>query len=145
MTMQILVNPIQQLRSEMDNLLGGFFGPTFDGLSRGFIRCQPAVNVWDKGEELMVEMEVPGVKNEQIDVSVTGDELTIKAQRPDVSEEGVTYHRRERPTGDFTRVLSLPCAVDANRVEAELAEGVLTLRLPKAEAAKPRKITVAAS
>jgi HSP20 family protein len=93
----------------------------------------------------MVEMEVPGVKSGQIDVSVAGDELTIKAQRPDVSEDGVTYHRRERPTGNFTRVLSLPCAVDANRVEAELAEGVLTLRLPKAEAAKPRKINVASA
>ncbi len=143
--MQIFVNPIQQLRSEMDNLLGGFFGPTFDGLSRGFVRGQPAVNVWDQSEELMVEMEVPGVKSQQIDVSVAGDELTIKVQRPDVSEESVTYHRRERPTGNFTRVLSLPCAVDANRVEADLAEGVLTLRLPKAEAAKPRKINVASA
>jgi HSP20 family protein len=140
--MQILVNPLQQLRSEMDNLLGGFFGSTFNGLSRGFERGQPAVNLWDEGEVLMAELEVPGIKSEHIDVSVAGDELTIKAESPDVLEEGVTYHRRERPTGSFTRVLSLPCAVDANRVEADLAEGVLTIKLPKAEAAKPRKINV---
>ncbi len=143
--MQVYFNPFQQLRNEMDHLLGGFFGPTFDGLSQGSVRGQPAVNLWDHGEELMVEMEIPGVRSEQIDVSVAGDELTVKVERPDISEETVTYHRRERPTGSFTRVLSLPCAVDAKRVEADLVEGVLTLKLPKADAAKPRKITVASA
>jgi HSP20 family protein len=143
--MHVYVNPFQQLRSEMNNLLGGFFGPASNGVSQGLVRGQPAVNAWDKGEELMVEMELPGVKSEQIDVSVSGDELTIKVDRPEASEEGVIYHRRERPTGSFTRALTLPCAVDAQRVEADLAEGVLTLRLPKAEAAKPRKITVASA
>lgn len=140
--MQIFVNPIQQLRSEMDRLLGGFFGSTFDASTPPAMRGQPALNLWDQGEELVVEMEVPGVKSEHIDLSTAGDELTIKIERPDVVQEGAVYHRRERPTGAYTRVLSLPCAVDNNRVEADLAEGVLTLRLPKAEAAKPRKISV---
>ncbi len=143
--MQIYVNPLRQLRREMDHLLGDIFGPTFEGLSPVAVRGQPALNLWDQGEELVAEMELPGVKSQHIDVSVAGDELTIKVERPDVSEEGVTYHRRERPTGAFTRALSLPCAVDADRVKAELDKGVLTLRLPKTEAAKPRKIDVASA
>jgi HSP20 family protein len=105
-------------------------------------RGQPAVNIWDQGEELMVEMELPGVKSEQIDLSVMGDKLTIKVDRPDVAQEETTFHRRERATGSFTRTITLPCAVNAEKVEADLSQGVLMLKLPKAEAAKPRKINV---
>ena len=64
-------------------------------------------------------------------------------QRPDLEEEGVTYHRRERPTGTFTRVVQLPAEVDADRVQAELSDGVLRVTLPKVPAAKPRRIEVA--
>src|SRR3972149_6728649 len=142
-TMTVYVNPFRQLRREMDRLPTGFFPTTFDEFLPGFVRGQPAVNIWDQGEELMVEMEVPGVKSNQIDISVTGAELTVKVERPDLTQEDVIYHRRERPTGIFTRVLQLPCAVDAQRVQADLHEGVLNLSLPKAETAKPRKINVA--
>jgi HSP20 family protein len=135
--MELYVNPFRQLRSEMDRLLGSFMGPAFDGM-----RGQPAVNVWDDGDVLMAEMELPGVKAEQIDVSVERDQLTIKVERPEVAEEDITYHRRERPTGSFSRVLTLPCEINSEGVEADLKNGVLTLRLPKAEAAKPRKINV---
>ena len=143
--MQVYLNPFRQLRDEMDHLLGGVFTPAYEGFSPAAGRGQPAVNLWDQGDELVLEMELPGVKSQQIDVSVAGDELTIKVERPDVSEEGVAYHRRERPTGAFTRAMSLPCAVNADRVDAELDKGVLTLRLPKTEAAKPRKIAVASA
>ena len=143
--MQVYVNPLRQLRSEMDHLLGDIFAPALEGFSPVAVRGQPAVNLWDQGEELLLEMELPGVKAEQIDVSVAGDELTIKVERPEVTDEGVTYHRRERPTGAFTRALSLPCAVNAERVNAELDNGILALRLPKTEAAKPRKINVASA
>ena len=142
--MTLYSNPFHQLRSEMDRLLNGFLGTATNGGSHPAMgRGQPAVNLWDKDDTLMLEMEIPGVKNEQIDISVVGMELTIKVQRPDVTEEGVTYHRRERPVGDFTRVLRLPCEVNPDKVVAELRNGVLTLTLPKAEVAKPRKISVA--
>jgi HSP20 family protein len=142
--MTLYANPIYQLRSEMDRLLNGFLGSTFDaGTLPGLSRSQPAVNVWDKNDALMLEMEIPGIKSEQLDISVTGAELTIKVQRPEVTEEGVIYHRQERPQGDFTRVVPLPCEIDADKVAAELRNGVLTLTLPKAESAKPRKIQVA--
>lgn len=136
-------SPFHQLRSEMDRLLNGFLGSATNGGSHPVAgRSQPAVNLWDRNDSLMLEMEIPGVKSEQIDISVTGLDLTIKVQRPDFVEEGVTYHRRERPVGDFTRVLRLPCEVNSDKVSAELHNGVLTLTLPKAEVAKPRKISV---
>jgi HSP20 family protein len=142
--MNVYFNPFQQLRSEMDRLLNGFLGsPTNGGSYPAAGRGQPAVNLWDNNDALMLELEIPGVKSDQIDISVAGLELTIKVQRPDIAEEGVMYHRRERPVGDFSRVLRLPCEVDSNKVSAELQNGVLTLTLPKAEVAKPRKIPVA--
>jgi HSP20 family protein len=136
-------HPLHQLRGEVDRLLGGFFRPAADGLVSSVFRGQPAINVWEEGDALLVEMEVPGVKSEQVDISVVGDELSIKLDRQDETREGATYHRRERPNGACARVLRLPVAVDADRVEAELHDGVLTIRLPKAENAKPRKINVA--
>jgi HSP20 family protein len=103
---------------------------------------QPALNAWEAGDALRVELEVPGVKQEQLDISVVGNELTIKVERTPAVPEGATYHRQERPVGAFTRVLRLPVEVDAGRVEAELRHGVLTITLPKAETARPRKIQV---
>ena len=135
--------PFHQLRHEMDRLLSGFFGPAAEGLLPPMFRGQPAANVWEQGDALQVEMEVPGVKSDQIDISVAGGELSVKIHRPEVAEEDVTYHRRERPTGAISRVLRLPVEVDADRVEAELHDGVLLITLPKAESAKPRKINVA--
>jgi HSP20 family protein len=136
-------HPLGQLRDEMDRLWGGFFGPAADGVVPTLFRSQPAANIWEQGDALLVELELPGVKSDQLDISVVGDELTVKVERPDVAQEGVTYHRRERPVGSFTRVLRLPIEVNSERVEAELHDGVLLVTLPKAESAKPRKINVA--
>jgi HSP20 family protein len=140
--MTVYFNPLHQLRHEMDRLVSGVLGPTIDGIWPNALRGQPAVNLWDIGECLKVEMELPGIKNDQIDISVSGNELTVRVDRPEVVEENVTYHRRERPAGSFSRVLELPCDVKTDAVEAELRDGVLTLTLPKAEIAKPRKINI---
>jgi HSP20 family protein len=136
-------HPLHQLRDEMDRLVTGFFGPAADGFLPAVFRGRPAVNVWEKDDALMVELEAAGIKSGEVDVSVAGGELTIRVNRPDTAEEGVKYHRRERPVGSFSRVLRLPIEIDANRVEAELRDGVLTITCPKAESAKPRKINVA--
>jgi HSP20 family protein len=133
-------HPLHQLRDEMDRLLTGFLGTAGDGLS--VFRHQPAVNVWERPDALLVEIEAPGIKTEQLEISVAGGELTIKIQRPEPAAEGVTYHRRERPVGTLSRVVRLPIEVNADKVEAELRDGVLTITLPKAESAKPRKIDV---
>jgi HSP20 family protein len=73
---------------------------------------------------------------------VVGDELSIKVERPDLPQEGPAYHRRERGVGSFSRVVRLPAEVDPDQVEAEMRQGVLTVTLPKAESARPRKIRV---
>jgi len=135
-------DPFQQLRQEMDRLLTGLRDQLPDVAWAWPGRSQPAVNLWEEDDSLVAELEVPGVKSDQVDVSVVGAELSLKIERPERQPEGATYHRRERPAGTFTRVLRLPCEVDADRVEAELKDGVLTIRLPKAEAAKPRKIRI---
>ena len=137
--------PFHQLRDEMERLLTGFFGPAAEGILPPVFRSQPAANVWEHGDALLVEMELPGIKSDQVDISVAGGQLSVKINRPEVVQEGVTYHRRERSVGSFTRTLKLPIEVDANRVEAELREGVLFITLPKAESAKPRKINVASA
>jgi HSP20 family protein len=127
----------------MDRLLGGFLSAAGD-ISRPLTgRGRPAVNLWETEDAIHVELELPGLKSDQVEISVVGNELSVKVERPDVEEEGTTYHRHERPVGSFTRVLRLPAEVDAERVEAELTRGVLTITLPKAEAARPRKIRVA--
>ena len=90
----------------------------------------------------MVELEVPGIKGDQVDISVTGGELTVKINCPEVQQENVTYHRRERPAGSVSRILRLPVEINSDRVEAELHDGVLLITLPKAESAKTRKINV---
>jgi HSP20 family protein len=135
-------HPLHQLRDEVDRLMTGFLGPTGDGILPTMFRGQPPVNVWEKQDAVMVELEAPGIKSDEVDVSVAGGELSIRVTRPDTAEEGVRYHRRERPVGSFSRVVRLPMDVDPNRVEAELRNGVLTITCPKAENAKPRKINV---
>jgi HSP20 family protein len=131
---------LHQLRDEMDRLLTGFLGSAGDGLS--MFRNQPAANVWERPDAVLVEIEAPGVKSEQLEISVVANELSIKIHRPETTDEGVTYHRRERPRGTFGRVLRLPVEVNADKVAAELHDGVLTITLPKAESVKPRKINV---
>jgi len=137
-----LRHPVAQFRGEMDRLLSGFLGQPVDGLWPVPGRGQPAMNLWEQGDALVAELEVPGVAADQLEISVVGGELSVRMQRPDLMQEGVTYHRRERPTGSFSRVLRLPVDVDGNKVQAELNHGVLTITLPKAEEAKPRKIKV---
>ena len=138
-------HPLGQLREEMDRLLSGFLGWFPSGPSSAAGRGQPAVNLWESGDALHAELEVPGIQSDQIEVSVVGNELSLAIRREDVDQEGVTYHRRERGVGGFTRVVRLPVEVDAEKVAAELRNGVLTVTLPKAESAKPRKIQVASA
>ncbi|HEX4128430.1 MAG TPA: Hsp20/alpha crystallin family protein [Pirellulales bacterium] len=132
--------PLGQLRGEVDRLFEDFFG---QGGNVGQVRGFPPVNVWEGEHELFAEAELPGLKNEDLEISVVGNELSIKGRRVDSAQEGTTYHRRERGAGEFVRVLRLPVEIDAERVQANLRDGVLTLTLPKAEKAKPRKINVA--
>jgi len=141
--------PVRRLRGELERALedvvGAFLGEDA-WLRRGQLRERgfPAVNVWENEEVLFAEAEVPGLKMDDLEILVAGNELTIKGERGDGEQEGVTYHRRERGTGTFSGVVRLPVEVDVSKVEARLENGVLTIMLPKAASAKPRKISVKA-
>ena len=104
----------------------------------------PGLNIWEDNEVLYAEAELPGVPMEDIEVMVVGNELTIRGQRRSQSGENVNFHRRERGSGEFSRTVTLPFDIEQNRVEATLKNGILTVVMPKAEAAKPRKIQVRA-
>jgi HSP20 family protein len=102
----------------------------------------PPLNVWEEGEILKVEVEIPGVKLEDVDVAFEKGELTIKGEKKVAIQESVTLHRRERLAGSFRRTLTVPWEIKTDEVSAELKDGILTVTLPKAEAAKPRKVAV---
>lgn len=132
-------NPLNELRREMDDLLSSFgvsLPAPFQAAS------YPALNICDCGDSLRVEAEVPGVRMEDLEIFAMGNELTIKGVRRAPEGDKLNFHRREREAGEFNRVVELPVDVDAERVEADLRDGVLTVTLPKAESAKPRKIEI---
>jgi HSP20 family protein len=132
---------MSQLRDEMERLFESF------GLGDGgwptLAVAYPAVNVWDDSDHVYVEAELPGMELNDLEIYVTGgNQLTIKGERkPWTPGQGV-WHRQERGFGSFSRLIELPYDVDAERVEARFHNGVLTITMPKSEAAKPRKITV---
>ena len=135
-------HPIHRLRDEMDRLITGFARGADHGVWPSGGSGRLAANVWEDGDTLTVEMELPGVTSDQLDISVVGGELTVEIHRSDDKEEGVVYHRRERSSGDLRRVLRLPADIDSGKVKAGLHNGILTISLPKAESAKPRRIDV---
>lgn len=129
---------LQQLQSEMNRLFDRWGS---DGASQP--AAFPAANIWEDHEALHVEMELPGLDLKNLEIYVTGDnQLAIKGERRVSLPEKAVVHRQERAFGSFTRVLTLPTPVDADKVEARLENGILSLRLAKHEAAKPRKIPV---
>jgi HSP20 family protein len=131
---------LERMRSQMDRVLEGYTGSPALRPSAGVF---PAVNLTEDGDRYYVRAELPGIKAEDLDIQVTGRNLTISGERvmaPDV--EGARYHRREREGGNFSRVIALPGDVDADKVEAHLTNGILTVSVAKSEAAKPRKITI---
>lgn len=137
--------PLMNLREEMNRLAGGYFGNAPGAwVARPFAApaAFPAFNVWESGEELFAEAEVPGLKAEDLDISVMGNDLTVRGRRGGQLPEGAVAHRQERGNGEFTRVLRLPIEVDPGKVEASLKDGVLLIKLPKAESARPKKIKV---
>jgi len=105
----------------------------------------PALNLWEEGNALNLEAELPGLELKDLEIFVTGhNQLTLKGERNAPAVDKGVAHRQERSFGKFTRTLTLPFAVDENAVEARFENGILRVRLPKHEAAKPRKIEIKA-
>lgn len=130
--MERLHREVDRLFSDSFTMSGGRTAPTY-----------PAINVWTNEDGAVVTAELPGVDADDIDISVVGDTLTLSGARvPLALEEGDKYHRRERGYGKFNRSFQLPFLVEADNVEALFEKGILHLSLPRAEADKPRKISV---
>ena len=102
----------------------------------------PPLVIREDQQSYSVEAELPGVALENIDISLSGTELTVKGKRRYPAEDRSSYHRQERFAGEFTRVIKLGAEIDAAKITAALKDGILTIALPKGEAAKPRKIEV---
>jgi HSP20 family protein len=104
----------------------------------------PAVNLWVAADGATATMEIAGVEPEETDISVAGRILTVRGSRrpEEETKEDEQYHRRERWYGQFSRSLELPFTVEADKVKARYAKGVLSVGLPRAEAEKPRKIEI---
>ncbi len=131
---------IVQMRREMDRLFENLPGRPF-GTPRAGV--YPLINLTEDTDSYYVQAELPGLKANELNISATGNNLAISGERKIPSEgENVRYHRREREAGSFNRVVALPGEVNVNKVEAKLTHGILTVTVPKAEAAKPKQITV---
>lgn len=126
---------------EMNHL----FGPVgFDTLPAP-APAYPPMNVWEDDEQFYVEAEIPGLKLGDIGITVTeGDQITISGERKPDTADGLVWHTQECGYGSFSRTVTLPAAVEAEKVEATYEAGVLKLALPKHEAARPRRIAVKA-
>jgi HSP20 family protein len=131
---------MNRLRGEMDRLFGRFG----NGASESSVAF-PAIDMWEDEERCYIEAELPGLRLEDLEIYVTGDnQLSIKGQRQRPQVDQGTWHRQERGFGSFVRVIPLPVPVDSEQVEAEFVHGVLTIRLTKREEVKPRRIEVKA-
>lgn len=134
---------VTDLRKRMDEIFGEFFGRTPFPMAATEAVWSPLVDVHETQEGFQLQVELPGVKQEDIQVSIVGDTLTLKGERKreaEVKEDH--YHRIERSYGTFQRRVVLPSVVDANRVKATYRDGVLQIQLPKKEEAKPKEIKV---
>ena len=128
-----------RLHEEMNRLFDRYQGDPRRRVAAGY----PAVDVCQDENNLYVEAELPGMELDDLEILVVGsDQLSIKGKRKPPEAQSGLWHRRERSFADFARLLNLPHPVDPEHVEASLKHGVLTVKLPKREEARPRKISV---
>ena len=131
---------LSQMRRDMERLT--------EGITRGFARGSsagvfPLMNLTEDNDAYYLRAELPGMKADEIELSVTGDSISISGERKIANEDtDAKYHRRERESGKFSRILNLPGPINIEKVDASSVDGVLTIKLPKSEAAKPRQITI---
>lgn len=135
-------NWMQDMWLELDRMQREV-GRLFSGTSIPYSQSFPAANIWSREDDVLVTAEIPGVDPKNIDISVEGDVLTMSGSRVmEELAEGEAYHRQERPHGTFRKSLRLPFRVDGNKVEASYQKGILTVKLPRIESDKPRKISI---
>jgi HSP20 family protein len=133
-------DPITSLQHEIEDLFGRLQNGT-----NGDQLIMPSMDLSETDTEFQVRVDVPGFKADQIDIEVVNNTLRIKGEYKEEKEDkNKTYHRIERQAGSFSRMISLPAPVVEDKVVAECENGILTVMLPKAEAAKTQRIKVKA-
>jgi len=140
---------VASLRDEVDSLFNMAFGRLADPKLENGHGTQmlegwfPAVDVYDDKENLLVKAELPGLKKEDIHISLENGSLTVSGERKhEEKRHDADVYRSERWVGRFHRSVTLPCRVDAEKIQATYNDGVLTVTLPKAEDAKPKQIPI---
>ena len=134
-------NTLGSLRQEFNQLFDRFWSGQLEPLQLG--RWTPAIDIAETDDYLLVHAELPGMDADDIDVSVEGSVLTIKGEKKDTREEKTdAYHRVERQYGTFVRSIQLPAEIVADKVDAAFRNGVLEVRLPKHEDARPKKVQI---
>jgi HSP20 family protein len=131
---------LDRMRREMDRLAGGLGRGMFREPTAGVF---PLMNITENEDGFVVRAELPGMKADEIDISVTHDTLSISGERKIPAEsEDAKYHRKEREAGKFNRIVNMHSQISTEKVEASSVDGILTIVLPKAEEAKPKQITI---
>ena len=136
-----VLDRITSMRAEMDRVFESSVG-SFSRSPAPLSRWNPAVNVYQDKDQFTLVVELPGLKKEEIEISLHDDTLTIAGERKR-EESSEQEFLTERLYGKFQRSLTLPTAVDAEKVKASYKDGLLQVELPKAEEAKPKQIEVA--
>jgi HSP20 family protein len=132
---------LDSLQGDMNRLFDRFFeGRAPNGVSRRWI---PAMDLVETEDHLVLRGDLPGMTEDDVDIEIKDGVLTVSGERKaDQEEKGEGYHRVERSFGRFSRSLSLPQGIDAERVEANFDSGVLEVRIPKPAEAKPTRVQI---
>ena len=132
---------MEQLQDQINRAFNTSLGesPGVPGWGTAF----PSVDVYHDKDNVIVTAEVPGLAEKDVELSITGNTITLKGQKKQESElKEEAYQRVERSFGSFRRVVDLPVEVNADKAKAKLTNGVLTVTLPKSEAVKPKQISI---
>ncbi len=143
--MTLLLEPFESLSRLGRELEESFDAPEFDPYpALRNAGAYPAINVWEEGNDAIIEAELPGLNIEDVNVLVSANDVTLNGERKACQGEckNGAFIRRERPESAFTRVVTLPWDVDAANVSAKLVDGVLTIRMAKLQPSQSKKITV---
>lgn len=132
------------LREAMDRLVEESVIRPRAGISNGEVLALP-LDIYQTANDIVIRAAVPGVRPEDIDINVLGDTLTIKGEYAEQRPEQAGYYLRELRRGHFARSVTLPMSVNADGAQASFENGMLNLRLPKAESARPRQIKISSS
>jgi len=134
-------DPFESLQGELERMVDAAFGSV--GQRGGLY---PPVNVFDQGDAYVVKAEVPGVDPGKVEIHVEDDTVTLRGERAFAEpSKNAAYHRRERGQGEFRRVIRLPGRVAPDEAKAQTRNGVLTVTIPKAKEARPRRVQIEAA